>query len=129
MKQTNIIVNLSVEGTHNWPDAKKKMPEVAFLSHPHRHIFNFCLKKKVSHSDRDVEIILFKRSVLEYLYQTYGKDSDYIYQFCDFGSKSCEMLANELLGIFSLEYCSVLEDGENGAEVSHLQYVAPVLYK
>lgn len=131
MIQTNIIVNLSVEGIHNWPDAKKKMPDVAFLSDKHRHIFNFCLKKKVSHSDRDVEIILFKRSVLEYLYETYGlqHEPDSYYKWCNFGSKSCEMLADELLKQFRLEYCSVLEDNENGAEVYCLVHVPPTVFR
>ena len=34
-----------------------------------------------------------------------------------FESRSCEMLARELMDNFNLKYCSVFEDNENGAEV------------
>lgn len=112
--QTNIIVNLDVEAFHCWPAAKDVFPEVAFLSDRHRHIFKICCKKKVTHSDRDVEIIMFKREVLNYLYEKYSKT---VLPICEFEHRSCEMLAEELLKQFDLEYCAVLEDGENGAEV------------
>ena len=116
---TNVIVNLQVEALHNWPDARNVFPEVGFLSYPHRHVFHIQCKKRVNHDDRDIENILFKRSVLEYLTEKYDNTNveSYYYHSLDFGSKSCEMLAKELLFKFDLEYCSVLEDGENGAEV------------
>lgn len=116
MTQTNIIVNLQVEGIHNWPNAKKVFPEVGFLSNSHRHLFHICAKKEVTHDDRDVEIILFKRSILKYFHETYNPKYPEIAPF-QFGSNSCEMLARELLEEFDLEYCSVLEDNENGAEI------------
>lgn len=115
---TNIIINLSVEGFHNWEDAKYIQPEVAFLSYKHRHTFNICCKKNVTHSDRDIEIILFKREIISFLYDEYGIQSgpDEHYKWCDFGPMSCEMIAEVLLNRFELEYCSVMEDNENGAE-------------
>jgi hypothetical protein len=104
--QTNIIVTLQIEGTHNWPECP--FEEVSFLRHPHRHTFFITCKKKVFHSDRDIEIIMLKRSILKHLYDNFkGK----------FGSLSCEMIAEHLLNEFELNYCSVLEDNENGAEV------------
>lgn len=112
----NIIVNLQIEAFHNWPAAKEVFPEVGFLAERHRHIFHICCKKEVDHDDRDVEIILFKRTVLEYLYDEYVRKGSVI-QVCELGSTSCEMLARELLERFKLEYCSVLEDNENGAEI------------
>ena len=111
---TNIIVNLQIEGLHCWPAAKEIFPEVSFLSDPHRHIFHIQLKKKVNHDDRDVEFILFKRDVTDYLRLKYYLDIQRIH---DFGSKSCEMIAKELLRNFDCQYVSVVEDGENGAEV------------
>lgn len=110
MTKTNIIVNLQVEGFHNWAQAREVFPEAGFLADRHRHMFHIKCTKAVSHSDRDVEIIMFKREIQAYLAKTYGN-------VCEFGSKSCEMLSEELLKEFDLEYCSVLEDGENGAEV------------
>lgn len=111
--KTNVIVRLAVEGLHNWPDAKHVFPEVAFLSDVHRHVFHMELKKRVHHDDRDIEFIMFKRDVTEYLHKKYYKE-DYRCHF--FGPKSCEMIARELLEYFDCEYVSVWEDLENGAE-------------
>jgi hypothetical protein len=70
----------------------------------------------VFHNDRDVEFILFKRE-LESLYGQGTLEVDY---------KSCEMLAEDLIGYISKNYpnrkisVEVSEDGENGAT---LQYI------
>lgn len=112
MKKTNIIINLQIEGVHNW--ANCDIDEVGFLKYPHRHIFHICCKKEVSHSDRDIEIIMLKRQIEAYLHETYGK-------VCQFKSQSCEMIAEEIYSKFALNYCSVLEDGENGAEVVYIE--------
>lgn len=104
--KTNIIINLQHEAVHQWSGCD--LEEVLFLKFPHRHIFHICCKKEVTHDDRDVEIILLKRKVKKYLEDMYPKT---------FGDMSCEMIAKELVNIFELEYCSVLEDNENGAEV------------
>ena len=111
---TNIIVNLQVEGLHNWPDAKKKIPEVGFLSDMHRHIFHITIKKYVNHDFRDIEFIMFKRNIEAYLRKKYYRD-DYRCHF--FGAKSCEMIAKELLKEYGCSYVCVMEDNENGAEV------------
>lgn len=108
---TNIIVNLRIEGFHNWPDA---FDEVDYLRHRHRHMFHICCKKRVTHDDRDIEIIQFRKQINAYLVLKYtSRDT----LSCEFGSMSCEMIAAELVEYFNLQYCSVLEDGENGAEV------------
>ena len=112
--KTNVIVNLQVDGLHNWPDAENVFPEVAFLSDLHRHMFHITCKKRVNHDDRDVEFIVFKRKVKKYLEEVYY---DKQYNLCNFRNRSCEMLAKELLQEFDLSYCAVYEDNENGAEV------------
>lgn len=117
MTQTNIIVKLEVEGMHCWPQAADLLPEVGFLSDRHRHIFHIEARKKVTHSDRDVEIIMFKREITEFLFAEYGKHKHSLVNYCEFGPMSCEMIAEVLLKKFGLQYCSVLEDNENGAEV------------
>ena len=112
--RTNVRVKLELEGLHNWPDAKKVFPEVAFLSDIHRHKWYITAKKKVNHDDRDIEFIMFKRDIEEYLRSKYYKE-DYRSHF--FGAKSCEMLATEILDLFGCCYVSVFEDNENGAEI------------
>ena len=113
--QTNIIVKLQVEGTHNWPDATDGAgAEMHYLEYRHRHMFHIVAKKEVFHDDRDVEFIMFKRDVQDYLYEKYYNKQDRCHRF---GPMSCEMIARELLEYFGLEYCSVFEDNENGAEV------------
>jgi len=103
----NIIINLQYEAIHSWQSCN--MAEVAFLKHPHRHIFCICCKKEVEHNEREIEIIMFKRLILDYLVKEFKGD---------FKNMSCESLAERLLKDFELSYCSVLEDGENGAEVT-----------
>jgi|TARA_R110000744_G_scaffold153214_1_gene267575 hypothetical protein len=112
--KTNIIVKLQVEGTHNWPQASDFEPTMEYLEYQHRHMFYIVAKKEVFHDDRDVEFIVFKRKIKKYLKSVYYNET---IDCCDFGSQSCEMLAHELYEKFSLCYCSVSEDNENGAEV------------
>ena len=110
-KKTNILVSLQVEGFHYWKDA----PEIVkFLRDSHRHIFHIEIEKEVSHADRDIEIILFKRSVLDFIKKIWGvKEREYV----EFGGSSCEMIADIILTEFKCVKVKVTEDGENGAVV------------
>lgn len=113
--KTNVIVKLQFEGLHHWPGVVEHddLEEVHFLSAVHRHIFHVTAKKEVTHDDRDIEIIKLKRNIQRYLHRRYwteNANSHYL------GAMSCEMLAKELAKYFGLNYCEVLEDGENGAE-------------
>lgn len=112
--KTYIVVNLEVEGLHNWPEARKVIPEMGFLSDMHRHIFKVKAVKAVSHDDRDIEIIQFKREMQDYFKRNYWNQD---LQVCNFGPRSCEMLAKDLVEAYDLISCEVLEDGENGALV------------
>jgi hypothetical protein len=109
-----IVIKLEVEGLHRWPQAAEIEPKVAFLSHPHRHIFHVKVIKQVNHDDRDIEIILFKRKVIDYLTTKYAT----VPRMLDFRSMSCEMIAEEILNQFECKQVEVLEDNENGAMVS-----------
>ena len=113
-RKTNVIVKLQVDGIHCWPAAKEVFPEVAFLSDPHRHMFHITCKMIVNHDDRDKEFIMLKRDILDYLRKKYYDEKSRTHQF---ESRSCEMLARELMDNFNLKYCSVFEDDENGAEM------------
>ena len=112
--KTNVIAKLEIEGMHNWPGAKDIFPEVAFLSDMHRHKWFITAKKEVFHDDRDVEFIMFKRDIIDYLLEEYYNNDTRTHEF---GAKSCEMLAEEILKEFKCVYVSVFEDNENGAEV------------
>jgi hypothetical protein len=96
-----IVVKLTYEAIHDYPDAGN------YLAFPHRHLFYITAKKLVSHNNRQIEIIQFKRDILEFL-EGYNHD---------FQHRSCEDIAEVLLKKFDLAYCQVLEDNENGAEI------------
>ncbi len=108
---TNIVVKLQYEATHNWPKVAEvlpELPEIHFLQYPHRHVFHITMEKVVTHSDRDVEIILFKQEVLRHLRSVFKGE---------FNSWSCEMIAEYLLHEYDCSSVEVLEDNENGAKV------------
>lgn len=109
-----IIVNLQVEGTHNWPECP--IEEVSFLKHRHRHIFHITCKKEVSHNDRQIEIIRLKRQIEYHLRKSFG-EGELSAEGCFFGRMSCEDIALHLLNKFNLYSCTVLEDNENGAQI------------
>ena len=107
-----IWVTFRKEGIHKYPDAP---PGVEFLKFPHRHIFHFKVAIAVTHNDRDIEFIQFKRW-LERLYDDKTLELDY---------KSCEMMSDDLYEKISEKYggrevhIDISEDGENGA---HIEY-------
>ena len=112
--KVNVIAKIELDLLHNWPDAQKALPEVGFLSNMHRHKWYITAKKEVNHDDRDVEFIMFGRDIKDYLgHQYYNPES----RTHEFGAKSCERLAREIMHEFNCVYVSVFEDGENGAEV------------
>lgn len=106
-EKCNIIISFNLEGIHSWSNCP--LPDVEFLKYPHRHLFFFNCKKKVYHDNRDIEVLLFRKKIKNYLEKKYRGN---------FGGLSCEMIARELLNKFNLTYCSVLEDNENGAEIT-----------
>lgn len=108
-----IWVTFKKEGIHCYPAAltDPNLADVSFLGHPHRHIFHFKVWLAVTHDNRDVEFIQFKRW-LESLYNDAVLSLNY---------KSCEMMSNELYDTISTTYpnrtvwIEVSEDGENGS--------------
>jgi hypothetical protein len=112
-----VMVKFSVDGVHNFPDAWELFPEVDFLTYAHRHMFHFTAACRVMHNDRDKEFIMLKRDMLDYAYKKYH---DSRYRTHVFGSRSCEMLAEELLSAFGCEWVECWEDNENGARVERV---------
>jgi hypothetical protein len=112
-----IWVKFQREGIHKYPAAliDPKLASVAFLGHPHRHIFHFKVQIAVFHNDRDIEFIMFKRE-LEALFDTKTLELDY---------KSCEMIADDLAKYIINKYpnryltVTVSEDDENGCTITY----------
>ena len=118
-----IWVTFQKEGIHLYPAAKDDPAlatgdeyDVSFLGYAHRHIFHFKVRIQVTHNDRDIEFIQFKRW-LEKLYEG-TLQLDY---------KSCEMIADDLYEAISVKYpgrfveIDVAEDGENGCTIYYPQ--------
>jgi hypothetical protein len=117
-----IWVTFQKEGMHKYPAALTDPAlatgdeyDVSFLGYPHRHIFHFKVWIGVTHNDRDIEFIQFKRWLLN-LY----KDATISLDF-----KSCEMMSDDLYGMISQKYpdrevwIEVSEDGENGSFIKY----------
>ena len=117
-----IWVTFQKEGMHKYPAALTDPAlatgdeyDVSFLGYPHRHIFHFKVWIGVTHDDRDIEFIQFKRWLLN-LYKDAILSLDY---------KSCEMMSGDLYDIISQKYpgretwIEVSEDGENGSFIKY----------
>jgi hypothetical protein len=117
-----IWVTFRKEGIHKYPAALTDANlatgdeyDVSFLGYPHRHIFHFKVWIGVTHDDRDIEFIQFKRW-LEKLYAEGTLQLDY---------KSCEMMSGDLFDAISNKYpgrevwIEVSEDGENGSFIKY----------
>ncbi len=117
-----IWVTFRKEGIHKYPAALNDPNlatgneyDVSFLGYPHRHIFHFRVWINVTHNDRDIEFIQFKRW-LEKLYNESTLTLDY---------KSCEMMSDELHAQIIAKYpdrevwIEVSEDGENGSFIKY----------
>jgi len=117
-----IYVTFTKEGIHCYPDALTNSNlatgdkyDVSFLGYPHRHIFHFRVSISVSHNDRDIEFIQFKRW-LESLYSDKVLELD---------RKSCEMISDDLYLLIANKYpnrdihIEVSEDNENGCKIEY----------
>lgn len=115
-----IWVTFQKEGVHLYPAAlddpalaTKDEYDVSFLGYAHRHIFHFRVGIDVTHNDRDIEFIQFKRW-LESLYSS---------ETLNLNHRSCEMIAEELASTINDRYpgrdieITVAEDNENGAQL------------
>ncbi len=118
MNKKFIWVTFQKEGLHKYPAALNDpnlatggWDDVSFLGYIHRHIFHFRVEIEVTHTDRDIEFIQFKRE-LENLYKEGVIQLDF---------KSCEMMSDDLANYIQDKYpnrdliITVSEDGENGA--------------
>jgi len=113
----SIIVKTRFEALHQWATIPNAHPS-QYLKYLHRHIFHIEMHLKVTHSDRDVEFIDFKRIVDGYLKCQFKIDAQS--DLFIINNTSCENLAKLLLLQYHNIGCywvQVLEDGEMGAIV------------
>jgi hypothetical protein len=119
-----IWVTFRKEGIHKYPAAATDPNlatgdeyDVSFLANPHRHIFHFRVWLSVTHNDRDVEFIQFKR----WLEKLYSSNEGVL----SLDYKSCEMMSDDLYAQVSQRYpdrevwIEVSEDGENGSFIKY----------
>ena len=119
-----IWVTFQKEGIHCYPAAATDPKlatgdyyDVSFLGTPHRHIFHFRVWLGVTHNDRDVEFIQFKR----WLERLYSSEQGVL----SLDYKSCEMMSDDLYAQISQKYpdrevwIEVSEDGENGSFIKY----------
>jgi len=120
MNITFVTFKTQFEGVHCYPDAPS---EVCYLRNPHRHMFYVEVEMEVFHDDREVEFIMAKHRLEEFI------ETDRV---VNFGTQSCEMIAKEIQTHFKKLYpipnsqthnrdpysrlvnVRVSEDGENG---------------
>jgi hypothetical protein len=119
-----IWVTFRKEGIHCYPAAATDPNlatgdkyDVSFLANPHRHIFHFRVWISITHNDRDIEFIQFKR----WLESLYSGEEDCL----RLDYKSCEMMSDELHERITQRYpnrevwIEVSEDGENGSFIKY----------
>ena len=101
MNKKFIWVTFQKEGLHKYPAALNDpnlatggWDDVSFLGYIHRHIFHFRVEIEVTHTDRDIEFIQFKRE-LENLYKEGVIQLDF---------KSCEMMSDDLANYIQDKY-------------------------
>jgi hypothetical protein len=126
---SSVWTTLDVVGFHYWPDAPG---EVEHLASRHRHLFKIRVGLSVSHADRAIEFQLLKRNTLAFIETEFGRGNyeDHfgsirpVVDEFEFGTKSCEMIAQAII-VFLIDFypssypyeASVSEDGESGAMV------------
>lgn len=107
-----IITFNQIVGCHKWPAAPEKY---AYLRDLHRHVFHVRCWFNVDHSDRQIEINDMQ-NVIEHAFKaSFGKENRG--KGIQFGSMSCEDIANWCIDAFGCQACEVLEDGYGGAYV------------
>lgn len=118
-----IYVQFQKEGYHFFPEAAYEPSlktndyyDVSHLAYKHMHYFYIKVWIQVSHSNRQIEFIQFRRW-LESLYSE---------KTLELNNKSCEMIAEDLYDVISSRYphveirIDVSEDNINGALLEFL---------
>lgn len=113
--KTFITVKNQFEGVHKYADAPE---EVKFLRNDHRHIFVITSKIEVFHEDRELEFIMVKHLINNFLKE---RIFDNVWHM---DTLSCEQVALMIYNLLKEKYgferkisVEVSEDNENSAIV------------
>ncbi len=98
----------AIEGFHHYPDAPSFC---SYLAARHRHIFEIRCSFDVNHNEREIEINETQKQIEAVLHIKFGTP-------CEFGSMSCESIAEYLIKSTGAASVQVLEDGYGGASLS-----------
>ena len=85
---SHIVFKFEYNALHHWPGEPQS--SVYNLVAPHQHYFLITLHIPVKDLDREIEFIQFRNEFIEKVDMTY---------FGDFGARSCEMIATELMAL------------------------------
>lgn len=105
---THVVVRANVPGFHCWPAAPEA---VAFLRDKHFHLFSIDASFNVQGEDRELEIYLLRRDMLDQVQLMWPHER---LGFL-FGNDSCEMIARKIGEQVGAVEVTVLEDGQGGA--------------
>jgi hypothetical protein len=111
-----ITARFRVPGLHYWPGATEGRE---YLSQPHRHLFHVAVTMRVNHLDRQVEWHDLGTAANELAVKMGDAHNGLI----DYGPRSCESLATELMNAlrgngFNVTQVEWSEDGEYTATVT-----------
>lgn len=110
-----IFVTVKVPGIHYWPEASQQAHAHTYLENPHRHIFHIKVIKTVTEYNREIEFLSFADFVMAEIHSNWYLITQ---NLVDFGTCSCEQIAQTLLRALDADQVEVSEDGENGAIVT-----------
>lgn len=111
--KTEIIVTVLIPGFHYWEDAHE---QVDFLKVTHFHNFEIVAYKAVTNLDREVEYFEFADKLRSFINKRFPIHNS-APKAVDFGTMSCEQIAQVIVSEFELSACEVWEDKLFGSKV------------
>jgi hypothetical protein len=112
--RTEIIVTVNIPGFHYWDGASAT---VNFLSDLHYHNFSIVTYKEVTCLDREIEYFEFAEKIKEFIHKQFPMNESSVVRAVNFGTMSCEMIAQVLVEGMHLSACEVWEDQYFGSKV------------
>lgn len=115
---TYLSITSQLPGVHCYPNVTKDYAgrtEIEHLQYPHRHLFHFDVRYKVTRDDRELEFFLLQDQLATMLREDFYDEE---LNMLNFQTYSCEQIAKHILECDPRAYSAeVSEDGENGALV------------